>query len=211
MALTLSDLTRTLSTFFRFGTLRVKDSSGALHMRNGGDTAFVDGVAKRFKVMGNNAANGVIFDVPDALAGNVTFKLPSADGASGYLLGTDGSGALGFYAPGGGAGAAIEEEAFSQATGSPLTIATLAANEVVTGVYVTVSSPAAGGSPTLAIGIVGDTGAIVATTEIDLKEAGTYIKFPNYQMASQAAVIATIVTSGQTFSGKIRLAHTSTQ
>ena len=51
----------------------------------------------------DNGSNYVAIKAPDALAANVTFTLPTADGASGQFLRTDGSGALSFasVSPGG--------------------------------------------------------------------------------------------------------------
>lgn len=206
MGMTIADLSRTLSTVFRIATVRLKDVSGALHIRNSADNAFIDVAAKRFKFMGNNASNGLIITAPDAMGGNVTLTLPGADGATGQVLSTDGSGTLQWSTPGAASGQ-VEVEAFTEATSSPHTVFTAAQNEVMYWVEVEVVSPAAGGAPTMSIGIVGDTGAIMASTEIDLKEAGRIIKFPFYVMASQAAVIASITADGQSFSGFIRISH----
>lgn len=52
-----------------------------------------------------NGANYVQLAAP-ALSGNVNFKLPSADGTTGQVLSTDGSGAWGWITPGGGLPAA---------------------------------------------------------------------------------------------------------
>lgn len=47
----------------------------------------------------NNGTNSVSLKSPDALAGNVAFTLPSADGTSGQALTTNGSGALSWATP----------------------------------------------------------------------------------------------------------------
>jgi hypothetical protein len=48
----------------------------------------------RFNELAANGANYVGFKAPDTLAGNVIWKLPTADGTSGQILSTDGSGQL---------------------------------------------------------------------------------------------------------------------
>lgn len=96
----------------------------------------------------------------------------------------------------------VHQIAFTQATTSPATIFTPENGEIVTEVIVEVTTAAGGGSPTLAIGVSGTTGAYMATTENNLKEVGVYDVEPMV-VNSAAAIIATIVVSAQTFVGKI--------
>ena len=50
----------------------------------------------------SDSSNWVAFQAPATVASNVTWTLPSADGTSGQVLQTDGSGALSFTTPSGG-------------------------------------------------------------------------------------------------------------
>jgi hypothetical protein len=65
-----------------------------------------------------NGTNYVALLAPDALAGNVSWKLPNADGLASQLLGTDGSGNLGWYS-GGGGGTDIDETSTGSFTVDP--------------------------------------------------------------------------------------------
>lgn len=60
------------------------------------------GGAMRLAELATNGTNTVGLRAPDALAADVTWKMPSADGASGEALITDGAGNLGWGAGGGG-------------------------------------------------------------------------------------------------------------
>jgi len=52
----------------------------------------------------DNGTNYVAFKAPDSIASNVTWTLPSADGTSGQILSTNGSGTLSWATDGGGGG-----------------------------------------------------------------------------------------------------------
>lgn len=97
----LANLTRTMQAFFRIGSIRIKDESGKVAMRNGADSANVDLAAKQVHVRGSNASNAVILTAP-ALGGSVTLTLPPNDGNSNDVLRTDGNGVLTWGAAGGG-------------------------------------------------------------------------------------------------------------
>lgn len=93
----LSRLTQTISTYFRIGTIRIKDSSGVVQMRNEGDTAYADISAKTVKVQGTNTSNAVILDAPSSLGSSVTLTLPDAVGSVNQVLAdTGGDGTLAF-------------------------------------------------------------------------------------------------------------------
>lgn len=52
----------------------------------------------RYRELAANGTNYIAFKAPDSIASNVTFTLPSADGAANTYLGTNGSGTLSFTA-----------------------------------------------------------------------------------------------------------------
>jgi len=96
----------------------------------------------------------------------------------------------------------IHQEAFTQATSSPITIVTPTNGEIVRKVIVEVTTAAAAGSPTISVGVSGTVEAYMAAAENNLKEVGVYEVEPMVSNAA-AAIIATIVVSAQTFVGKV--------
>ena len=74
------------------------DSNSAISTLNVGNSATVGGTIK-FLEGTNNGAHAVSLKSPNALAGNLALTLPAADGSSGHVLTTDGSGGLSFAAP----------------------------------------------------------------------------------------------------------------
>jgi hypothetical protein len=130
-----------------------------------------------------------------------------------HLFAKDSSGAE-FDLSGSGGGSAngelVQTEDFTQATASPLTIFTPPANAIIREVAVQVTTPAAGGSPTISIGVAGTVERDMAASESDLKTTAIYRVSPMTAVgASPAAIIATLVPSGQTFTGKVFVIYTN--
>ena len=75
------------------------DPNGNLTINAQGDLRFAD----------SDSSNWVAFQAPATVASNVTWTLPSADGTSGQVLSTNGSGTLSWSTAGGGATDKIEE------------------------------------------------------------------------------------------------------
>jgi hypothetical protein len=199
----ISDLIGTIRTYFKIATVRLKDASGVLEVRNAGDTAYAQANAHTVNIAGSNASNKVSLTAPAGLSGNVSLTLPPDAGTNGWLLKTDGSGTLTFTAPASNA-TVMQVEAFTEATSSPLTIVTPAANSVVSKVTVVVDSAASAGSPTFSVGIAGTTERDMAAADVDLKIAGIYEVTPMSDCGgTPGAIIATIVASAQTFSGRV--------
>lgn len=94
----------------------------------------------------------------------------------------------------------VHQESFTQATSSPITVVTPTNGEIVSRVIVEITAAAAAGSPTIAVGVSGTTGAYMATTENNVKEVGVYEVEPMVSNAA-APVIVTITPSAQTFTG----------
>lgn len=65
------------------------------------------GGAARFAELAANGTNTVGLKAPDALAADITWKLPATDGSAGQALTTDGSGNLSFGSAGISTGKAI--------------------------------------------------------------------------------------------------------
>ena len=76
----------------------IVDSNKAIDELFIGNSATTGGTIK-FNEGTNNGAHFVALKSPNSVASSVTFTLPSADGSSGHLLTTDGSGNLSFAAP----------------------------------------------------------------------------------------------------------------
>lgn len=203
------DLIGTSFNYLRIGLtgFRLKNNSGVAQIRNAGDSEHADFEALTVAVKETGAANLFKF-IPSTMAGNITLALPPDDGSPGYVLTTDGAG-VATWEPGTAGGLICTSEAFNQATSSPLAIFTPPANAVIERVTVDVESAAGGGSPTIEVGIAGNTGKYMPTTANNLKEALPYTFHPEYEEdASPDSVIATIVPSAQTFSGFIRIYYT---
>ena len=74
------------------------DSNSAIDTLNVGNSTTVGGTIK-FNEGTNNGSNFVSLKAPNSVASNLALTLPSADGSSGHVLTTDGSGGLSFAAP----------------------------------------------------------------------------------------------------------------
>lgn len=73
--------------------------------------AVAAGGAMRLAELATNGTSTVGLSAPDALASDITWKLPSADGTNGQALITDGSGNLSWGAGGGGGASSTIAEA----------------------------------------------------------------------------------------------------
>ena len=74
------------------------DSNSSISALNVGNSATVGGTIK-FLEGTNNGSNFVSLKSPNAVGSNLALTLPSADGSSGHVMTTDGSGNLSFAAP----------------------------------------------------------------------------------------------------------------
>ncbi len=199
---TLSRLVRTMQDFFRIGTIRIKDSAGTVQLRNGGDTAYADTAVNKIRLQGNNATNAVVLTSPNGLGANVTFTWPSAVGSSNQVLAdVGGDGTLGFINVSGNANL-IQQESFTEATTSPLTIFTPPANARLLRIIIDLQVAAAAGNPTVSVGTAASPALYMTTAESDVKTVATYqVEEPIELGGSPDAIVLTIVPDSQTFSG----------
>lgn len=189
------DLKRIIGGMLQFGLtgFNLKNSSGTAQVRNAADNDFADIEVQDVLIHSGNASFYVRLIAP-TLTGNIDVTLPS-----GSVV----------IAPFGVNYSKIIS--FNQATASPFTIdAAPPANGTLVYARVVVDTAAAGGAPTLSIGVSGTTARDMATSENNLKETGQYI-IENFLSlgASPAAIIGTLVPNGQTFSGRIELNYRS--
>lgn len=184
------DIKRILSSVLQWGIsgFNLKDSGGSLaQFRNAADNGWSDVEVQKLRIHGSNGTFYVELTAP-ALSGNVTHTLP-VSGFSGLNY--------------------TKITSFSQASSSPLTLDSAPpANGTLNRVKLAVDSPAAGGSPTVEVKFSGGA-TLMATTDNNLKEAaGQFIVEPFQALGgSPAAIQAVIVTSAQTFSGRIALEY----
>lgn len=206
-----SKMLGTMSQFFHIGGpsagVRLRNSGQSLWIRNAADSAYRRVRAEMAEIAGSNSSGGVILDVPASMGAWITFKLPAADGVAGQFLRTDGLGGLTFASAQSNADL-TEVTAFSQASASPLTLFTPPANAYIKDVIVRVTSAAAGGSPTLSVGVSGTPALYMDAADNDLKSANEY-SAPQWLAvgASPVPIIATIVVSAQTFAGEIAVVY----
>lgn len=83
--------------------------------------AVAAGGAMRLAELATNGTNTVGLSAPNALAADVTWKLPGADGTNGQALVTDGAGNLSWGAGGGGGSGTVLESAQTISTSISLT------------------------------------------------------------------------------------------
>jgi hypothetical protein len=188
-------LRRILDTIVQFGGFagfQLKNASAVMQVRNAADSDFTQAEVKEAWIHGTNATFKVILTAPAGLAADQTVTLP----AGGTVPATTGL-------------HVSKIVSFNQATSSPLTVdAAPPANATLNQVRVAVDTAAAGGTPLISIGVSGTTGLYMGTGDNSLKAAGQYINDNFVALGgSPAAIIATIVPSGQTFSGRIELEY----
>lgn len=200
MALILSDLIRTMQSYFRIGAIRIKDNSGVVQARNAGDSAFASLAGNTIRVHGSNATNAIVWAAPGGLGGTVTLTLPATAGSANYFLQTDGTGTLS-WAPGSANSSNIEFGVFDEATSSPITaLNNPPANSSLLEFTFEVKTAASAGNPTVSAGTNADPDLYVLTTDVDLKETGNYVVHVNAELgATPDDVEITITPDGQTF------------
>jgi len=203
-----SDLLGTSKAYFKLGItgVRLKNSSGNLLVRNTGDSADAEVTASKVNVSGealvlNSDSAGAAADwkitLQRPVAGmtaDITLTLPIDDGTAGQVLSTDGAGVLSFASA---ANTAlcdkIDTTSLAFGTGSPVTMFTTGAADVINTVEVIVDTAFNGAAPTLSIGISGTTSKYSATTDVDLKTVGVYQIHPGLVAQGAEALIATYV------------------
>lgn len=186
------ELTRVINGITQWGLagFKLKNSSGVAQIRDSDDAGFADIEVEDVLIHSANATFYVRLLAPSGLAGNIDVTLPST---------------AVIIAPFGVNYSKIVS--FTQATSSPLTIdATPPVNGTLVYARLVVDTAAAGGSPTISIGVSGTPARDMATTDNNLKEVGQYL-IENFLAlgGSPGAIIATIVPSAQTFTGRIEL------
>lgn len=185
------ELKRVINGITQWGLtgFNLKNSAGVAQIRNAADNDWADIEVQDVLIHSSNGTFKARL-VVGTLSGDIDINLPLLAGSI-VAAGVNYSKIL----------------AFTQATAATFTIdAAPPANGTLVYVRVVVDTAAAGGSPTLQIGVAGTLGRDMATTDNNLKEVGQYITENFLSLGgSPGAIIGTLVVSAQTFTGRIEL------
>ena len=198
--------TQTGSFILGFFGVRLKNSSGNLHVRNNTDTAFADVQAKDIVISNNTSGYDVTLTTNGSQAADYTLTLPVDDGSPGQILSTDGSGVL-TWADAGVTSLAwkVNSTAFAFGSGSTITAFTLPANAVIDKVSVIVDT-AFDGTPTLSVGVdVGSASKYVGSGDSLLTAAGRYDVFSDSVPSGTAEDIELYFSAGSATVGAGRV------
>lgn len=188
----LPDLVGTLQSYFRIAGIRLKNTADTLlSIRNKADTEYRDVAARGVELRLAAGTNKVALAIASEPAGDLTLNLPVADGATNQALCTDGSGQLSFVTVATGANAVkAEDQVIAFGSTSPVAIVALPAGATVQRVTVEVET-AFDGTPSLSVGLAGDTAKYFGATDVDLATAAVYEAAP---MVEEAGAVSPIVT-----------------
>lgn len=209
-----TDLIGTLRQTLRIGGstgTTLKNSSGNLVVRNAADSADAELTTSKL----NNSGDSVVLNSDATSTGadwkftlarptsgmtaDVTLTFPFDDGTPGQVLQTDGNGVLDWVsAAATGHLTANDTTDLVFGTTSPLTLFTLPANAVIDEAEVVIDT-AFNGTPTLSLGISGNTSKYMGSTENDLTQTAEtrFITKPGkVASGSTEALIATYSAGG---------------
>lgn len=204
----LSRLRGTLQNIFGIGGtagINIKNSSGIMQARNGADNNWASMEGRDMRVHGTNPTNYAGFQAGAGMSGSVIWSLPLTDGSSNQVLGTNGAGTLIWLSGAGGSGDNRFELAFDETTGTQ-DIFTPTDNDKIVRIVVVVDTSAAGGSPSLVIGVSGDTSRYVTAADAPLTLGNNTIFeiILDEDVGTTPPAIQAVVTGGgQVFSGTI--------
>lgn len=182
----------------------LKNSSGKLIIREGDDSANANIQVAAIEIEDAGTGDVITISAP-TLTGNVNLVLPADDGSPGQFLQTNGSGSTSWASSS--SNADITDSTDFDQTGGTLAMFTPPANALIRRVTAVVDSAAGGGSPTLKIGVTGTLDKYMETGHNDLKNTGIYETQPEIQETTALPIIATIVASSQTFSGRLYVTY----
>jgi len=208
-----ADLLGTTLGYFRIGKTgpRLKDNSGALEVRNTGDTADVAVTADTFKASGNtgltinsdSTGSGADWKINVArpstgMTADWTLTLPTSAGSPNQVLKTDGSGNTSWIDSASGATDVSDTTTISFGDTSPVTLFTLPANAIILSCNVIVDT-AFDGTASVSIGVAGDTAKYMGSGDNSLQEIAIWQTNPGIPAdASPESLIATYSAGGAT-------------
>lgn len=208
-----SDLIGTTKAYFKIGGtagVRLKNSSGALLVRNTGDSADAAVTTSKVNVSGdvidiNSDAAGAAADwkytIQRPAAGMtaaVTLTLPVDDGTASQVLSTDGSGVLSWTTAGDTALAdKMNSTSLAFGSASPVAMFTTGAADIIDRIEVVIDT-AFDGTPTMSVGVAGTTSKYMGTTDVDLTTtaATVFEVHPGLDAAGAESLIITYSAGG---------------
>lgn len=217
-----TDLIGTLRQTLRIGGstgTTLKNSSGNLVVRNAADSADAEITASKANISGNSVvlnsdstSTGADWKVTlqrpaSGMTADVSLTLPVDDGTPNQVLQTDGTGILSW------ASAAATSHLTANDTTtivfnttSPLILFTLPANAVLDEAEVVVDT-AFNGTPTLSIGISGNTSKYMGSTENDLTQAAEtrFITKPGKPASGSTEALIATYSAGGASAGSARI------
>lgn len=220
----LSDLVGTALNRFQIGLgtagALLKTTAGALAVRNTADTADADFTAAKLSASGdslelNSDAAGTGTDhiltlsrAPTGMTAPLTLVLPPADGSPNHVLTTDGAGNLSFAAQASGNTNSenVDTTALAFGDSSPATLFTKPANSYIPIIEIVIDAQF-NGTPSLSIGITGQTSKYLSTTQVDLTAAAGTVFEVNPGLAAEVGTEALIATysAGAATAGSARI------
>lgn len=217
-----TDLIGTLRQTLKIGGstgVTLKNSSGNVVVRNSGDTADSELTTSKL----NNSGDSVVLNSDATSTGadwkitlqrpasgmtaDVALTLPPDDGSPNQVLQTDGSGVLSWTSAASTSHlTANDTTTLAFNTASPLTLFTLPANAVIDEAEVVIDT-AFNGTPTLSLGISGNTSKYMGSTENDLTQAAEtrFITRPGKQASGSTEALIATYSAGGASAGSARI------
>lgn len=188
------------------GNVQLDASTELIDIKSNGNAA---APSVRFFEADNN--NYIALKAPDSVTADLTYVLPVSP-VNGYILSTDNAGVMSWIAPATAPTGTVTRDTTSIAFGasSPVAMFTLPANAVVESVQVIVDT-AFDGTPTLEVGISGNTDKYMAQADVDLTSGAgdRWESNPNeIPVGGTEAIIATYAAGGATVgAGRILVSY----
>ncbi len=217
-----NDLVGTATGIFRIGLNdgpSLKNNSGAIQIRNAGDTADADLQAAKIQASANEidlnanaAGNGDDWKVTlgravTGMTGHLTLTLPALPGSAGDVLVGDGSGGLSFKAA---ADAGNHIKTISKplvfGDGTTVGLFTLPKDAVVHMAEIIVDTPFDGAAPTVTIGVSGNATKYVPAANVGLKEiAGSIFRTHPAEAAAADEALEAAYSADSSTAGAARI------
>lgn len=213
-----SDLKGTTSSLFKISSIFLKQISGGLAVRDTNDSADAEITASKVNVSGNTlvinsdaAASGSDYSITvsrptSGMSANYTLTMPVDDGTPGQVLVTDGSGVLSWTAAGGDTSACLKVDSTTLAFGasSPVTLFTTPSSAVINKIRCVIDT-SFNGTPTVTIGITGQTSKYVGSTQFVLTGTAGDVYEVNLEAASSAENLIATYSAGGASAGSARI------
>lgn len=193
--------------YFILGFLgvRLKNSSGNLHVRNNGDTGFADVQAKDVIVSNNSTTYDVTVTTSGSQAADYTLTLPVDTGSTGQVLATDGSGVLSWVsAASTDACWKVETTTVNFGSGSTISAFTLPANSIIDKVMVIVDT-AFDGTPTISVGDSGNNSKFMGSGDNLLTLADRFDVFVQEPAVGTSTAVEIYYSAGGASVGSARV------